>query len=69
MSRRKYPQIEPWERTSKERHFLIEACKKCGHQFSPTEKFWIREARVSYMRGDDEVEVLCDPCRKGESRA
>ena len=66
MSRRSYPQTGSWERADTDRFFLMEGekCMRCPHVFGKDEKFWRQETQVSYMRGDDEVESICDDCKK-----
>ncbi len=34
----------------------------CGHKFLPKEQFIVRETKLSWFLGDDEVEFLCNKC-------
>jgi hypothetical protein len=63
--RRQFPQVLDWEPTSTERYFLMVGmkCGTCGHELGKDEKFWRRETQVSYMRGEDEVEIKCCACK------
>ncbi len=37
-------------------------CDGCGHKFLSKERFVVRETKVNWFRGDDEVEFLCNKC-------
>ena len=66
---RHYPQVGTWSRTSRECYFLILKCDGCDKKFGPHEKYWRRETQVSWFRGDDEVESLCDHCKANKKEA
>jgi hypothetical protein len=68
MSRR-YPKEMPWKQTTRETYPGCTHCQKCGREFGHREVYWRREIKVSYMRGDDEVEMLCDGCKRGGAAA
>lgn len=63
MGRQRYPVVGEWEETSKDTYPFPPPCMKCGHVYDDTEKFLRRETQMSYMRGDDEVETLCQKCQ------
>jgi hypothetical protein len=68
MSRKQYPMELEWEKTSTDRYFLMAGmkCGTCDHVLGEDEIFWRREKQVSYMRGDDEVEIKCANCMSRE---
>ena len=37
-------------------------CSGCGKQFRKTERFMVKEVKVNWFRGDDEVSFLCYEC-------
>ena len=37
-------------------------CENCGHKFKKWENFVVKETKVNWFRGDDEVEFLCAKC-------
>lgn len=34
-------------------------CNNCGHKFLTKERFVVKETKVNWFRGDDEVEFFC----------
>lgn len=51
------------EVTSREKHFLIKECP-CGHVFAPRERFTLITTENGWFRGEDDVVVKCQNCRK-----
>lgn len=39
-----------------------EKCDQCGQPIGKNDRVCVIETQVSYMRGDDEVEFICEPC-------
>lgn len=58
-----YPIVGPWQQTTKETYPYPPNCMKCGKDYTK-ETFWRREIQVSYFRGDDVVETLCQECKE-----
>ena len=63
----RYPQVSEWQETSTETYPYSSPCMKCGHKHIKGERFLRRETQVSYFRGDDEVETICESCKRGPS--
>ena len=65
MAKRRYPVVLDWEPASTEQYWLMVGmkCGSCDHLLGKNEKFWRRETQVSYMRGEDEVEIKCAECK------
>jgi hypothetical protein len=65
MARRSYPEVNDWEQLSTENYFPMAGrkCAECPHVFGKNEKFWRRETRVSYFRGEDECYDICQECK------
>jgi hypothetical protein len=62
--KKNYPIVGSWQQTTVEVRSGCTRCDECDRQFEKREKFWLREIQTSYFRGDDEVEHICDACKK-----
>lgn len=60
--------MSEWKKANTENYFLMAGrmCDRCRHIFGPKEHFWRREEKVSWFRGEDAVESICEQCKESQ---